>query len=118
MKFTGNKRYGTEHTNELAMTLLSASPLERAQSNKSLFGNDDDIEDVNKDKEKGNEATTFDAETHISHMKDVFSYYGVNVTPWVVCQVADSASVNVRIARILQVPHVACLNNSLILKLT
>lgn len=80
MKSHGNKGYGTENTKELAMPLLSASPIAQAPSTISVFDKDDDIEDVNRDKVKDNEATTFDPETHISHMTDVFGNYGFNLT--------------------------------------
>lgn len=53
------------------------------------------------------------ATTHASHFEEIFGINGESLRKWVVCQMADSASVNIRVTRILNIPHVGCLNQRL-----
>eukprot|EP00171_Calliarthron_tuberculosum_P000207 IDg207t1 len=85
---------------ELRVVLISLSPMAATKND------GDGMED-------NNEATMFDAETHVAHMKDVFEIFGIEFEKWVVCQIADDASVNRRIAMDLGIPHVACLSHKL-----
>ena len=70
---------------------------------------DTDAEQVSEDED--NETSKFDANTHAGQMKDVFSsFYGLDLESWSVCQVANSAPVNIKTSRLLSIPHIACLN--------
>ncbi len=70
-------------TKELAMTLLSASPMASPCAS-------EDVTDA--------ETTSFSASVHIRFFEDVFHFYGQNVHEWALCQVADNCNTNKRIA--------------------
>ena len=94
--------YGQKKTvgqKELCLNLISFSPMSKVNAGKSS-DNDE-------------EAETFNAVTHTNQMKEIFLYYGVHLSKWVVCQVADSATINRRIAKDLGMPHIGCLNHKL-----
>eukprot|EP00171_Calliarthron_tuberculosum_P003890 IDg3890t1 len=80
---------------ELCMPLLGVSPLA-----KNECASDD-------------EAESFDAETHVQHLVETFKFFDQDLSKWVLCSIADNCSVNKRIARILNVPHVGCMSHKL-----
>lgn len=55
----------------------------------------------------------FNAETHIGHMRSVFQLKGDELSDMVIYKLADNRAVNIRIARLLQISHVACLSQRL-----
>lgn len=85
---------------EWVMPLISVSPL--AKNSESDCESDNDAE-----------ATSFDAETHVRQLEDVFEFYNTNVYDWVLCSIADNCQVNKVIARKLSVPHVGCMSHRL-----
>ena len=58
-------------------------------------------------------ALNFNAETHAEHIRNIFRYYNLDVEEWAVCQTADNCSVNLKVADLLGIPHVACKNHLL-----
>eukprot|EP00957_Ditylum_brightwellii_P208308 15356762-Ditylum_brightwellii.AAC.1 len=93
------------------MSLLSVSPL-------CSTVNDDDDDDNSDDGNVlvGNreEAVNFTADKHAIHFKDIFStYYNTDLMEWAVCQIADTANVNVKVENILRLPHISCKNHNL-----
>lgn len=54
------------------------------------------------------EAAAFCAEAHVEHIRSMFQFYEISVLSWAVCQVADNCNVNNKVAKHLQLPHVAC----------
>eukprot|EP00171_Calliarthron_tuberculosum_P002904 IDg2904t1 len=59
------------------------------------------------------DATRFDAETHATHIREVFNIFRVDFDSWTVCQVADNCVVNERISDLLNIPHVGCASHLL-----
>ena len=59
------------------------------------------------------ETLLFDAGVHVKHIEDVFELFGLNLHEWAICQIADNVSVNKRIAKILDIPHLGCLSYKL-----
>ena len=90
----------TKQSEELRIVLLSMSPMAAVSKEGLTYDLNDDLK-------------KFDARTHVSHLREVFQYYGVDLTDWVICQVADNASVNRRIALDLGIPHIPCLRHKL-----
>lgn len=60
--------------------------------------------------------TSLVADTHASHIQDVFDLFQVHFAKGAVCQVADNCSVNTKIAEKLSIPHVGCSNHLLNIK--
>ena len=58
-------------------------------------------------------AVNFSSQTHAEHIRNVFRFYGLDVEQWAVCQTADNCSVNLKVADLLKIPHVACKNHIL-----
>jgi hypothetical protein len=59
------------------------------------------------------EASEFTAKVHAEHILHILGeYYGVDRS-WLTNQTADSASVNIKLAKILGIPHVNCENHLL-----
>jgi hypothetical protein len=78
-------------------TLLSAAPMISADEN----ANDD-------------EASTFGANTMFSHITSILEdFYGTNYETWIKCCIADNAAVNLKLCRLLSVPHIGCRNHLL-----
>ena len=82
-------------------TLTSVSPIDNIDDSK-------ECESVGRA-----EANTFNAESHIKQLENVFSIFNLNPSDWTLCQVGDNVSVNKRIATLLNIPHVGCLNHKL-----
>jgi hypothetical protein len=61
------------------------------------------------------ESTTFHAQAHADHITDILTnFYGIeDMMKWITNQTADSASVNLKLAKILCIPHVNCKNHLL-----
>ena len=55
----------------------------------------------------------FSSQTHAEHIRNIFRYCGVDVENWEVCQTADNCSVNLKVAELLKIPHMACKNHIL-----
>jgi len=48
------------------------------------------------------------------HMKDILTnYYDMDTAKWITNQTADSASVNLKLAKLMNIPHVNCENHLL-----
>jgi hypothetical protein len=59
------------------------------------------------------EASEFTAKVHAEHILHILGeYYGVDRS-WLTNQTANSASVNIKLAKILVIPHVNCENHLL-----
>lgn len=93
-------------------TLVSVAPMASISEDDDNSTNDDD------------ETAKFDAKTMRNHITNIMrDYYSVDLTipagnksaAWLKCAVADNASVNLKLAELLQVPHVACSNHALAL---
>ena len=108
------------------MSLLSVSPLielehmlEDSQDDDDEFTNFlDEEEDRSLEKGKAvaeaGEAVEFTADIHAGHIVDILeSFYDIKVDEWVTNQTADSCSVNLKVARLLDIPHVNCENHLL-----
>ena len=88
----------------IQLSLLSVSPMARTESG----------EDSKDGKEVYDEtAVNFNAETCAEHIRNIFRYYGLDVEEWAVCQMANNCSVNLKVADLLGIPHVACKNHLL-----
>jgi len=92
---------------EPTCTLLSVAPM--AQMAPKI-----DLESATDEQrvEADGEATRFNAKTMAEHFKTVFEmFYGIILANWVVCVIADNASVNRLCAMILEKPVVGCSNH-------
>eukprot|EP00171_Calliarthron_tuberculosum_P005814 IDg5814t1 len=87
-----------ETETELAITLLSVSPMAAACDTETS---------------STIEAAKFCAVTHVRHFEDVFIFFHVNVHEWVICQIADNCSANKCIADLMDIPHVSCNSHKL-----
>ena len=60
------------------------------------------------------ESTTFTAQAHFAHICDILrNYYEIDPATFLTNQTADSASVNLLLAKLLKIPHVNCENHLL-----
>ena len=98
-----------ETTNEaVQLSLLSVSPMARTEVT------EEEESDEKKDLAVFDEtAVNFSSQTHAEHIRNVFRYYGLDVSDWAVCQTADNCSVNLKVAELLGIPHVSCKNHML-----
>ena len=76
---------------------------------------DESMEDTNDDNHFDEEAIKFDAEHHKNHITNTFEYYEKQID-FVLCQLADSASVCIKVANLLGIPHDSCKNHNLSLQ--
>eukprot|EP00171_Calliarthron_tuberculosum_P002931 IDg2931t1 len=83
---------------EHCMPLLGVSPLAKKESTE--------------DSSVG-EAESFDADTHIRYLDEIFKFYSQDVYKWTTCSIADNCAVNKRLAFLLNVPHVGCMSHKL-----
>ena len=62
------------------------------------------------------ESTAFHAQAHAYHITDILTnFYGIeDLMKWITNQTADSASVNLKLAKLLCIHHVNCKNHLLI----
>lgn len=61
------------------------------------------------------EAVEFNAEVHLNYFESIAEIYGVDPKKWFLCQAADNAEVNKRIAKLSHGLHVPCPNHKLAL---
>ncbi len=61
------------------------------------------------------ESTEFNADAHVNYFQKTFELYGIEYDRWVLCQCADSASVNPKILRETHCRHISCKNHKLAL---
>ena len=99
--------------------LLSVAPLVNVPAEDDEEGTKDDdhtdedndlSEEINLDPQ---ETIRFTAEAHVSHFREIFLIFGIDLEAWVVCQVADSAPVNTKVADLLKIPQINCCNHLL-----
>jgi hypothetical protein len=89
------------------ISLLSVSPLH-------TIARESEDEDDSEDLEDMEEATSFTAQVHKQHIIDILvNYYGIDIAKWITNQTADSASVNILLAKLLGIPHENCENHLL-----
>ena len=91
-------------------TLLSVAPLAVVEEEGHDFV---DLDDMDQDVSSNlREAIEFNAETHAEHYKNILRhYYGVDCGKWARFSLADNTSTNLKIARLLRIPHVGCKNH-------
>ena len=71
-------------------------------------------EDDSKDLEDMEEATNFTAQAHKEHIEGILTnQYDIDKAKWITNQTADSASVNLKLAELMFIPHVNCENHLL-----
>jgi len=85
--------------------LLSVSPMP------ALNHSIDENGEVNVGFDK--EAVKFNAEHHVNFKRKCFEYYKKDADEFVLCQCADSAGVNISVAKIMNHPHISCKNHNL-----
>jgi hypothetical protein len=101
-KCTSLMNKGTEYKyDRFELRLLACAPLPPVNTN--LLGNEEE------------ESTEFNADAHVSFFQKTFELYGIEFDTWVLCQCADSASVNLKIARDTHGWHISCKNHNLAL---
>ena len=59
------------------------------------------------------ETTEFNSVAHIRQFETVFDLFHQDVHRWAVCLISDNCSVNLKISRLMELPHVGCLNHKL-----
>jgi hypothetical protein len=60
------------------------------------------------------EATIFTAQAHKEYIEDILTNcYDMDTAKWITNQTADSASVNLKLAKLMNIPHVNCENHLL-----
>ncbi len=84
------------------LRLLAVAPLPAISEDDEEDG-DDEVE----------ESETFNAKAHNNFFKVTLELYGVDFESWVICQCADSASVNKKIAKDTHGRHISCANHNL-----
>lgn len=91
------------------VSLLSVSPLhDKAHDEESQNSFDMDDDDVVE------EAAEFSARTHKVHIVDILqNFYHIDPKTWITNQTADSASVNIKLAQLLDIPHINCVSHLL-----
>ena len=70
---------------------------------------DDDIGNENE------ESTEFNSDAHVNYFRKTMELYGMQYDTWVLCQCADSAAVNIKIAKETHRRHISCKNHNLAL---
>ncbi len=98
------------------ISLLSVSPLIELVDtiDDDVDDNDEFVNFINDTDKDAGESSAFTAEVHANHIEDILSsFYGVDVSTWVTNQTADSCGVNIKVAKILGIPHINCENHLL-----
>lgn len=62
------------------------------------------------------EAVDFTAATHAKHVKNMFRFYDVDASSWVIYEVADNCAPNQKVAWLLNIFHVGCKSHLLSLE--
>ena len=93
------------------ISLLSVAPLHTPVNE----GDNSDGFLKTADEAEVEEAVEFTAKAHYDHITDLLSnFYGIEYPKnWITNQTADSASVNLKLAKLLGVPHIICENHLL-----
>lgn len=84
-----------QELDQVKSVLLSVAPMQKIE---------DEVPD-------DDEIAQFTSQAHFDHIKTIFGYFGVSPEDWIICQIADNASVNRKLAKLLKVPHVGCLSH-------
>ena len=71
---------------------------------------------IDEDDRNFDEATEFCAKTQCANIRDVFSFYKVDLGRYLVCHIQDNASVNFLLKTLLDVPFNVCLSQKLALQ--
>jgi hypothetical protein len=91
----------------ISVSLVTVSPLHTI----ALESKD---EDDSEDLDNMEEAKKFTARAHKEHIEDILTnYYNMDTAKWITNQTADSASVNLKLAKLMNIPHVNCENHLL-----
>lgn len=110
MKSVAVERDVVEHIiQELAIPLISVSTMPRVT-------NEEDDAEMNEplsEQEYSDEAVQFDTETHIQQLEEVSNIYNIDMHEWALCSIVDNCRLNKKIARLLGISHVGCLNHKL-----
>jgi hypothetical protein len=89
------------------ITLLLVLPLHTIAHESKDEDNSEDLNNME-------EATNFTAQAHKEHIEDILTnYYDMDTAKWITNQTADSASVNLKRAKLMNIPHVNCENHLL-----
>jgi hypothetical protein len=89
------------------ISLLSVLPLH-------TIARESEDEDDSEDLDDMEEATNFTAQAQKEHIEDILTnYYNIDTAKWITNQTADSASVNLKLAKLMNIPHVNCENHLL-----
>jgi hypothetical protein len=95
---------GTEYKyDKHELRLLACAPLPPVTVNMNVLGDEEE------------ESTKFNADAHVNFFQKTFKLYGIEFDTWVLCQCADSASVNLKIAWDTHGWHISCKNHNLAL---
>ena len=81
------------------LSLIALSPMGKIEPDES-----NEVDD---------EATTFNAETHLAFFRAVFQFYAQSFDSWCVCLVSDNTSTNMRVARLCGKPIIVCMSHLL-----
>ena len=59
------------------------------------------------------EATKFNAEAHLSFMRQIFTYYNQSFDTWCLCLIGDNSATNLKVADLCNKPYVGCNSHKL-----
>lgn len=111
------REHNTEVTKEEPVcTLLAVSPMAKVEE-RAAEG--EDSEDEVAESEDGQDVTmaetaVFNAEAHKNFFETTFKdCYGIDLKKWNRASITDNTSTNLRLARLMDVPHVGCKNHQL-----
>ena len=85
------------------LTLLSLSPMSQESSDETKEG-------------RSEETTVFNAQAHIDFFREIFLFYRQYFDTWCMCLIGHNTSTNLKIARVLENPHVGCNSHKLALE--
>ena len=72
-----------------------------------------DTKDENVDNDNERKiASKFNAKIHAKHFRSVLSeFYDIDLEKWAVCAIVDNCATNRKVARLLNLAHVGCVNH-------
>jgi hypothetical protein len=83
------------------ISFLSVSPLHTIARESKDVDDSEDLDDME-------EATNFTAKAHKEHIEDILTnYQDMDTAKWIANQTADSASVNLKLAKLVNIPHLS-----------
>ena len=91
----GGEKVQTDDIHECQ--LIAASPMTALLDTNDENGNNHDGFDK--------KAVKFNMKHHMNYIKNNFEYYDKDADEFILCQCADSAAVNIKAARIMNMPH-------------